>query len=235
MLDNLKRAARITVVLPYYGYAARSQGGRPRADHGEAGRESFDVRALSGVLTLDLHAAQIQGFFDIPVDHLYASPVIMRAVKRLNIDTSELIVLSPDEGSVKRTISEETERGTWRSSTAPRRAADRVEVANLIAVAGRKDCVDLRRYDFHGRHGRQCRARLARSAARAVYVFATHGVLCGDAMKNLRGADREDHHYGHHSADAGEAHRQHRSVDRGGVVGRRHCAFINQSISELFV
>src|SRR5688572_4531899 len=88
MLDSLKRAsaARVTVVLPYYGYA--------RQDRKAEGRVPITAKLIANlltsagtqrVLTLDLHAAQIQGFFDIPVDHLYASPVIMRAVRKLNL------------------------------------------------------------------------------------------------------------------------------------------------------
>src|SRR5580765_1276435 len=107
MLDSFKRASagRITVVLPYYGYA--------RQDRKAEGRVPITAKLVANlltsagadrVLTVDLHAAQIQGFFDIPVDHLYASPVIMKAVRRLNIDPRELVVLSPDEGSVKRSL-----------------------------------------------------------------------------------------------------------------------------------
>src|SRR4051794_20507076 len=107
ILDSLKRAsaARITVVLPYYGYA--------RQDRKAEGRVPITAKLIADlltsagatrVLTLDLHAAQIQGFFNIPVDHLYASPVILKFVRNLNLDPSEMVVLSPDEGSVKRAL-----------------------------------------------------------------------------------------------------------------------------------
>src|ERR1041385_5550257 len=106
-LDSLKRAsaARVTVVLPYYGYA--------RQDRKAEGRVPITAKLVADlispagahrVLTLDLHAAQMQGFFDIPVDPLYASPVLMNAVKNLGIDPREMVVLSPDEGSVKRVL-----------------------------------------------------------------------------------------------------------------------------------
>src|SRR5213076_2192148 len=105
ILDSLKRgsAARITVVLPYYGYA--------RQDRKDVGRVPITAKLVADLLTtaganrilaLDLHAAQIQGFFDIPVDHLHAAPVINEYIRGLEIPLGDIVVLSPDEGSVKR-------------------------------------------------------------------------------------------------------------------------------------
>src|SRR5881227_3147793 len=107
MLDCFKRASanRITAVMPYYGYA--------RQDRKDQGRVPITAKLVADlltaagahrVLTLDLHAAQIQGFFDIPVDHLYSSPVILKYVRRLNLDPRELVVLSPDEGNIKKSL-----------------------------------------------------------------------------------------------------------------------------------
>src|SRR5438067_8566363 len=101
MLDSFKRAsaARITTALPYYGYA--------RQDRKDVGRVPITAKLVANLLThagtdrvlaLDLHAAQIQGFFDIPVDHLHAIPVICDYVLSLNIPARDLVVLSPDEG-----------------------------------------------------------------------------------------------------------------------------------------
>jgi ribose-phosphate pyrophosphokinase len=197
MLDSLKRAsaARVTVVLPYYGYA--------RQDRKAEGRVPITAKLVANlltsagaqrVLTLDLHAAQIQGFFDIPVDHLYASPVIMRAVKRLNLDTRDLIVLSPDEGSVKRALRYQKKLNVDMAIVDKRRvSAERVEAANLIG-ASLEDKVAIIFDDMVSTAGTVASAaRTARTVgkARAVYVFATHGVLCGDAMKNLREAPIE--------------------------------------------
>src|SRR5204862_6206267 len=95
--------ARITAVLPYYGYA--------RQDRKDQGRVPITAKLVADLLTrsgadrvlaLDLHAAQIQGFFDIPVDHLHAGPVINEYVRSLNIPVQDFVVLSPDEGSVKK-------------------------------------------------------------------------------------------------------------------------------------
>src|SRR5262249_49186330 len=107
MLDAFMRAspARITAVLPYYGYA--------RQDRKDKGRVPISAKLVANlitkagadrVLTLDLHAAQIQGFFDIPVDHLYGGPEIARHIQSLAIPAEELVVLSPDEGSIKKAL-----------------------------------------------------------------------------------------------------------------------------------
>src|SRR5882724_6217053 len=104
ILDSLKRAsaARITAVLPYYGYA--------RQDRKDVGRvpitaklvaDLISVAGANRVLSLDLHAAQLQGFFDIPVDHLHAAPVIIDHIRSLDIPQRDLVILSPDEGSIK--------------------------------------------------------------------------------------------------------------------------------------
>lgn len=107
MLDAFRRSspARLTAVLPYYGYA--------RQDRKDVGRVPITAKLVANLLTnagvhrvlaLDLHAAQLQGFFDIPVDHLHAAPVIVEHVSSLNIPSDELIVLSPDEGSIKKAL-----------------------------------------------------------------------------------------------------------------------------------
>jgi ribose-phosphate pyrophosphokinase len=188
MLDSLKRAsaARVTVVLPYYGYA--------RQDRKAEGRVPITAKLVANlltsagaqrVLTLDLHAAQIQGFFDIPVDHLYASPVIMRAVKRLNIDPRELIVLSPDEGSVKRALRYQKKLNVDMAIVDKRRvSADRVEAANLIGapLEGKTAIIFDDMISTAGTVASAARTARTVGKARQVYVFATHGVLCGDAI-----------------------------------------------------
>lgn len=197
MLDSLKRAsaARVTVVLPYYGYA--------RQDRKAEGRVPITAKLVANlltsagaqrVLTLDLHAAQIQGFFDIPVDHLYAIPVIMRAVKRLKIDPREFVVLSPDEGSVKRALRYQKKLNVDMAIVDKRRvSADRVEAANLIGASleGKVAIIFDDMISTAGTVASAARTARTVGKARAVYVFATHGVLCGDAIKNLREAPIE--------------------------------------------
>jgi ribose-phosphate pyrophosphokinase len=197
MLDALKRAsaARITVVLPYYGYA--------RQDRKAEGRVPITAKLVADlitsagahrVLTLDLHAAQIQGFFDIPVDHLYASPVIMTAVRQLPCDPRDFIVLSPDEGSVKRVLRYQKKLNVNMAIVDKRRiSATQIETANLIG-ASLEGKVALIFDDMISTAGTVAgAARTARTVgkAKAVYIFSTHGVLCGDAIKNLREAPVE--------------------------------------------
>ncbi|HTQ79030.1 MAG TPA: ribose-phosphate pyrophosphokinase, partial [Thermoanaerobaculia bacterium] len=103
MLDAFKRssASRITAVLPYYGYARQDKKDRPRVPI--TAKLVADLISKAGadrVLTMDLHADQIQGFFDVPVDHLFAAPVILEAVKQLAVP--DLVIVSPDAGGVER-------------------------------------------------------------------------------------------------------------------------------------
>ena len=191
MLDSCKRAsaARITVVLPYYGYA--------RQDRKAEGRVPITAKLVANLLTsagaqrviaIDLHAAQIQGFFDIPVDHLYASPVILKYVRELGLDPHDLVVLSPDEGSVKRALRYQKKLNVNMAIVDKRRiSAEQVENANLIG-ASLEGKVALIFDDMISTGGTVVSAaKTARTIgkAKAVYIFATHGVLCGPAIKNL--------------------------------------------------
>jgi ribose-phosphate pyrophosphokinase len=197
MLDSFKRAsaARITVVLPYYGYA--------RQDRKAEGRVPITAKLVANLLTsagamriiaVDLHAAQIQGFFDIPLDHLFASPVILEHVRKLDLDPRDLVVLSPDEGSVKRALRYQKKLDVNMAIVDKRRiSSDRVENANLIG-ASLEGKIALIFDDMISTAGTVVSAaRTARTVgkAKAVYIFATHGVLCGPAIKNLREAPVE--------------------------------------------
>src|SRR6516162_1045907 len=139
MIDSFKRAsaARITAVLPYYGYA--------RQDRKDVGRVPITAKLVANLLTeagadrvlaLDLHAAQIQGFFDIPVDHLYAGPVIADHVRSLNIPPRDLVVLSPDEGAIKKALSYQKRLGGLIAIVDKRRSsATETKQANLIGAS----------------------------------------------------------------------------------------------------
>ena len=197
MLDSFKRAsaARITVVLPYYGYA--------RQDRKAEGRVPITAKLVANLLTsagaqrvisIDLHAAQIQGFFDIPVDHLYASPVILDYVRKLNIDPRELVVLSPDEGSVKRALRYQKKLNVNMAIVDKRRiSAEQVENANLIGASldGKVALIFDDMISTAGTVASAAKTAKSVGKAKAVYIFATHGVLCGNAMKNLRDAGAE--------------------------------------------
>jgi ribose-phosphate pyrophosphokinase len=191
LLDSFKRAsaARITVVLPYYGYA--------RQDRKDVGRVPITAKLVANLLTtagatrilsLDLHAAQVQGFFDIPVDHLYAGPVINDYIRSLQISPRDLVVLSPDEGSIKRALMHQKKIGGAISIVDKRRSsATETKQANLIG-ASLDGKVAVIFDDMITTAGSVVgAANVARSnGAREVYACATHAVLCGPAIERLR-------------------------------------------------
>src|SRR5262245_31886845 len=193
LLDCFKRAsaARITAVLPYYGYA--------RQDRKDVGRVPITAKLVADVLTvaganrvlaLDLHAAQIQGFFDIPVDHLYASPVINEHIRSLNIPMRDFVVLTPDEGSIKRALTHQKKLGGAIAIVDKRRSsATETKQANLIG-ASLEGKVAVIFDDMISTAGSVVGAAVEamRNGAREVFACATHAVLCGPAISNLREA-----------------------------------------------
>jgi ribose-phosphate pyrophosphokinase len=196
MLDAFKRAspARITAVLPYYGYA--------RQDRKDKGRVPISAKLVANLITksgadrvlaLDLHAAQIQGFFDIPVDHLYAVKEIAKHVRSLNIPQDELVVLSPDEGSIKKALDFQKYVGGKIAVVDKRRtSATEIKHHHLIgaSLVGKTAVI----YDdMISTAGTTVgAANVAKGAgAKAVYLCATHGVLCGEAIEKLKKAPIE--------------------------------------------
>lgn len=193
MIDSFKRAsaARITAVLPYYGYA--------RQDRKDVGRVPITAKLVANlvthagtdrVLALDLHAAQIQGFFDIPVDHLHAGPVINEYIRSLNIPLRDLVILSPDEGSIKRSLSHQKKIGGAIAIVDKRRAsAAEVKQANLIGAPLEDKVVVIFDDMITTASSVVGAANVARAnKAREVYGCATHAVLCGPAIERLREA-----------------------------------------------
>src|SRR5262245_50770920 len=190
ILDAFKRASasRVTAVLPYYGYA--------RQDRKDQGRvpitaklvaDLISVAGADRVLALDLHAAQIQGFFDIPVDHLHAAPVINEYIRGLNIPPRDFVVLSPDEGSIKRALLHQKKLGGAIAIVDKRRSsATETKQANLIGntLEGK---IAVMFDDMISTGGSVAgAARVAKqNGAVDVYACATHAVLCGNAIENL--------------------------------------------------
>ena len=193
MIDSCKRAsaARITAVIPYFGYA--------RQDRKDEGRTPITAKLVANlitragadrVLTMDLHAAQIQGFFDVPVDHLYAGPVLNSHFLEMGLTEADIVVVSPDEGSIKRAIGHMKRLGGKLAIVDKRRSdALRTKQENIIGgpVAGR---VALLFDDMITTAGSICGAAALVKAegAREIHVAATHGVLCGAARQNLERA-----------------------------------------------
>jgi ribose-phosphate pyrophosphokinase len=193
LIDCFKRAsaARITAVLPYYGYA--------RQDRKDVGRVPITAKLVANQLTvagtnrviaLDLHAAQIQGFFDIPVDHLHARPVINDYVRSLRLPPDQFVVLSPDEGAIKRALGYQKKLGAPIAIVDKRRSGStEVKAMNLIGAAVEGKTVFIFD-DMISTAGTVVQAaEVARNkGAREVFVCATHGVLCGPAIQRLRSA-----------------------------------------------
>ena len=187
MLDAFRRAAadRITAVMPYYGYARQDRKDRPRVPI--SAKLVADLLTSAGadrILALDLHAGQIQGYFDIPVDHLFATPVTVEYFRKLKL--KNLVVVSPDPGGVERA------RAFAKRMRAPLAIIDKrredahvVEVMNVIGDVAGKTCLivdDL--IDTGGTIVRGVRALLDKGAEK-VYACCTHGVFAEDAIAKV--------------------------------------------------
>ncbi len=191
LIDACKRAsaARITAVIPYFGYA--------RQDRKDSGRVPITSKLVANlitkagadrVLTVDLHAAQIQGFFDVPVDHLYAAPVLDDYFKSLNLRPDEIVVVSPDEGSIKRSLAHVENLGGQLAIVDKRRAnAMETKQANLIGGPIRGKTAFLFD-DMISTAGSIVGAVqvVKEHGAGDIYVGATHALLCGPATGRLR-------------------------------------------------
>lgn len=187
MMDALKRASagRITAVLPYYGYARQDRKDRPRVPISAKLVASLLERAgADRILSLDLHAAQIQGFFDIPVDHLFASPVMIEHFRA--IPAASTVVVSPDAGGVERARAFAKRLNVRMAIIDKRREqANVAEVMNIIGDVRGKACVmvdDL--IDTAGTLVKGSEALLA-AGAESVSACATHAVLSGQAVKRI--------------------------------------------------
>ena len=187
MIDACKRASagRITAVIPYFGYARQDRKARPRDPI--TAKLVADILTSAGadrVLTMDLHAAQIQGFFDIPVDHLYGAPLLAKYFKK-KMDENWVIV-SPDVGSVGRARNFASRVDAALAIVDKRRPkANAVEVMNVIGDVKGKSCIMLD--DMIDTAGTICQGAqaLVENGAKEVYACCTHGVLSGPAMDRL--------------------------------------------------
>ena len=188
ILDALRRASaeRITAVIPYYGYARQDRKDRPRVPiTSKLVADLLTSAGASRVVTLDLHAGQIQGFFNIPVDHLYATPVIVTYFKKLKL--SNLVVVSPDPGGVERARAFAKRLKVPLAIIDKRREDDQaVVIMNVIGNVGGKTALivdDM--IDTGGTLVRSIEALLAKGAKK-VYACATHPVFAGKAIEILR-------------------------------------------------
>ena len=187
MIDAFRRssAARITAVIPYYGYARQDRKDKPRVPI--SAKLVANILSASGVdrvLTMDLHKAQIQGFFDIPVDHLFAAPVIIEYLSRLNYPT--LTIVSPDAGGAERARAYAKRLGGELAVIDKRRSDDgTADVMNVIGdVAGRTCIIQDDIVDTAGTITKAATA-LKNNGAERVLACAVHGVLSGPAIERI--------------------------------------------------
>jgi ribose-phosphate pyrophosphokinase len=187
MIDALKRAsaARITVVVPYYGYARQDRKDRPRvAISAKLIADLLTVAGANRALFVDLHAAQIQGFFNIPVDHLYASPVLVGYFRDLNLPN--LMVVSPDPGGIERARFFAQKMGAPLAFVDKRRTDINVaEVMNVVGDVKGKICLVID--DIIDTAGTLVKTvdALLDSGATAVHACASHAVLSGPAIERI--------------------------------------------------
>ncbi len=187
MMDALRRASakRITPVLPYYGYGRQDRKDKPRVPISAKLVASLLVTAgADRILALDLHAAQIQGFFDVPVDHLFATPVMVDHITTLGLEN--LTVVSPDPGGVERARAFAKRLDAQLAIIDKRREqANVADVMNVIGdVKGRTCMIVDDMVDTAGTLVKSAGALLEHGAA-AVYACCTHPVLSGSALKKI--------------------------------------------------
>ena len=187
MIDALKRAsaARITVVIPYYGYARQDRKDRPRvAISSKLVADLLSTAGANRALLVDLHAAQIQGFFNIPVDHLFASPVLVGYFRDLKLPN--LTVVSPDAGGVERARFFAKKLDVPLAIVDKRRTDINVtEVMNVIGDVRGRTCLILDDIvDTAGTLVKTVDALIAEGATK-VYACASHAVLSGPAIENI--------------------------------------------------
>lgn len=201
LVDALYRASagRITAVIPYFGYARQDR--RPRSARvpisAKVVASMLGNAGVNRVLTVDLHADQIQGFFDVPVDNVYASPILLGDVYqhlRTEMNNDEVIVVSPDVGGVvrARALAKRLDDADLAIIDKRRPRANEAKVMNIIGDVSGKHCViidDL--VDTAGTLGQAANA-LKEQGAASVRAYVTHPVLSGNAVKNINGSQLDE-------------------------------------------
>jgi len=193
ILDALKRSDcwRITAVIPYYGYGRQDKKLKPRVPiSARAVANLIELGGINRVLTIDLHSNQIQGYFDCPVDHLFASMIFKNHIKDfINIDNNSIIV-SPDEGGIARAIYYSKNLGTNIAMIHKSRSKPN-EIDEMVLLGSVCDKNAIIIDDMVDTAGTLCKASklLKKAGAKKVFGYATHGVLSGPAYENIENSD----------------------------------------------
>ena len=196
MADALRRASagRITAVVPYFGYARQDR--RPRSARvpitAKVVADMITSVGIDRVLTIDLHADQIQGFFDIPVDNIYGSPVLLTDLQKQPFDN--LMIVSPDVGGVVRARAVAKQLGEVDLAIIDKRRAraNEAQVMHIIGDVSGRDCVIVD--DMVDTAGTLCKAATAlkEHGARRVVAYCTHPVLSGAAIQNIMNSEMDE-------------------------------------------
>jgi ribose-phosphate pyrophosphokinase len=196
MVDALKRASagEITAVIPYYGYARQDRKAAPRAPiTAKLVADLISTAGATRVISMDLHAGQIQGFFNVPFDHLYATPVMLLDIReRFGLGDSkenDVVIVAPDAGGVERARSYAKRLNATLAIIDKRRTGPNVaEVMNIIGDVDKKRAIIIDdMVDTAGTLAQAARAVIA-SGAKDVWAYATHPVLSGPAIERIEGS-----------------------------------------------
>ena len=192
VIDALKRssAKNITAVIPYFGYARQDRKVAPRTSISAKVVANLITNAgASRVVTVDLHAGQIQGFFDMPVDNLFTTPLFAKYIKK-QLTNKKIICVSPDVGGVQRTRGLATRIKADLAIIDKRRPAPgKSQVMNIIGNVKNKTCIIVDDIIDSGGTIVNAVDALKKSGANEVYVFITHAVLSGDAVKKIKNSN----------------------------------------------
>jgi ribose-phosphate pyrophosphokinase len=196
MCDALKRASAgsINAVIPYYGYARQDRKVAPRTPiTAKLAADLLEVAGATRVVSMDMHAGQIQGFFNIPSDHLYASPVFLDDLRKKFPDTQDLVIVSPDAGGVERARAYSKRLNCGLAIIDKRRPRPNAsEVMNLIGDVKGKDAVLVDDMVDTAGTLTQAAAALKDRGARRVMAYAVHPVLSGPAIQRIQDSMLEE-------------------------------------------
>ena len=192
MLDAARRASakRVTAVMPYYGYARQDRKDQPRVSiTAKLVANLIDTAGANRIITMDLHSAQIQGFFDIPFDHLYASINFFEEIKN-NMALDDVVVVSPDVGSVKIARAYAKKLNASLAILDKRRPrANSAEIVNVIGEVKGKNVIIVDDIVDTGGTLIVAAQTLKKHKAKDISVFCTHPVLSGDAVQRIQDSD----------------------------------------------
>jgi ribose-phosphate pyrophosphokinase len=187
MLDALRRAsaARITAVIPYFGYARQDRKDQPRVPiTAKLVANLLTVAGANRILTVDLHAGQIQGFFDIPLDHLYAVGVFIEYFKKLKLKNT--VVVSPDVGGIKMARAYAKRFGADLAIIDKRRISpEKAEAIHILGQVKNKNAIIVDDLIATGSSLMEAVSALKKAGAKDIYAAITHGVLSGNAIQNI--------------------------------------------------